>query len=227
MSRDILHHWWPVTQDYGLISSDLDRVFNASKELYADAGLRISSKSLVAPLQDCLSRLEPLSPAPHKELYLATTFGWTAYFSNGCRGSDPSLPMKQLSYALGTMALRVCTVPETARYPAVILEVYDTRQAGADEWGYRRSIAAANDGGRWVFEQSGDPFPFEETHQYTQKRKRDRFTKRMLDSYLRGLGAKPLSDCDLQSAGTSGCILLERPGHTHLPRYSLEEAKAL
>lgn len=227
MSRDVLDHWWPVTQDFGLIRSNLDRVASARKEMYADAGLSIYSEPVKAPLQDCLSRLEPLSPAPHMELYLATTFGWTAYFANGCRGSDPFLPMKQLSDAVGTMALRACTSPETALYRAVILEVYDTHKAGADEWGYRRSIAAANDGGKWVFEQSGEPFSFEETQKYTKKRKRDRFTKRMLDAYLTGLGAQPLSDCVLQSAGTSRGILVRRPSHTHLPKYWLKEAKTL
>jgi hypothetical protein len=55
-------------------------------------------------------------------------------------------------------ALRACVTPPNARYQGVILEVYDTPQAGGDADGYRRSIAAVNDGGRWVFHQSGTPF---------------------------------------------------------------------
>ena len=227
MIHNIVNHWWPVTQDYGLVASSLDRVVSTRKQLYLDAGLKISLEPLNAPLQDCLSRLEPLSPTPHKELYLATTFGWTAYFANGCRGSDPSLPMKQLSDAVGTMALRVRANPETARYPATILEVYDTQEDGGDEYGYRRSIAAANDGGTWVFEQHGEPFPFEETQQYSQKRKRDRFVKPMLDAYLRGLGAEPLSDCSLQSSGTAQGIIVERAAQAQHPKYTLDEAKVL
>ena len=35
-----------------------------------------------------------------------------------------------------------------------------------------RSIAAANDGGRWVFEVFGKPYPFEDQEQYRQRLKR-------------------------------------------------------
>ena len=227
MTHAVLDHWWPVTYDHGLIRADLDTVAVARREMYASAGLDPALTRLDAPLADCLSRLEPLSPAPTKELYLATSFGWTAYFANGCRGSDPFLPMKQLSAAIGTRALRMCATPETSMFPGVVLEVYDTEEAGADEHGYRRSIAAMNDGGRWVFEQSGTPFPFEETSRYTARLKRDRFTKRMLCAYVSDLGAEPVSDHALQYGGKSQGVLLDRPAQANLPHYALEEAKLL
>lgn len=122
---------------------------------------------------------------------------------------------------------RACATPDSALYPGVILEVYDTVEAGADEYGYQRSIAAVNDGGRWVFEQSGTPFKFEDTSRYNAKRKRDRFKKEMLAACLEGLGAQLLSDRTLQISGTSRGILLKRPAHDHLPKFTLEEAKAL
>ncbi len=46
-----------------------------------------------------------------------------------------------------------------------------------------------NDGGRWVFEEGGESYDFEETAAYSNRRKRDRFTGPMLHRYLVALGA--------------------------------------
>lgn len=227
MTSATLEWWWPVTQDFGLIRSGLETVAAMRSRQYENAGLHIMSTPLQGSLHDCLSRLEPLSPAATKELYLGSTFGWTAYFANGCRGSDPSLLMFQLSKALGITALRARRSPDSARYPAVILEVYDTPAAGGDSYGYRRSIAAANDGGRWTFHQSGAPFAFEQIARYEARRKRDRFTPEMLGFYVEQMGIPALSDEVLQPSGTCQAWLISRPDHTHLPRYTLAEAKAL
>lgn len=227
MSRSVLEHWWPVTNDHGLVRCDIESVARERKKAYRDAGLQTSLTMLDASLADCLSALEPLSPAPTKELFLTTTFRWTAYFANGCRGSDASLPMRQLAKALDTMAVRACATHERARFSGVILEVCDTDRGGADANGYRRTIAAANDGGRWVFEHSGIPFPFENTSHYDAPRIRDRFTKAMLAYYLTCLGARPLVDDALRFGGACRGILLERPAHAHLPECTLEEAKVL
>lgn len=227
MTSATLEWWWPVTRDFGLVRSGLETVAAMRSRQYENAGLTIASTPLQGSLHDCLSRLEPLSPAATKELFLESTFGWTAYFANGCRGSDPFLPMLQLSKALEVTALRACQSPASALYPAVILDVYDTPAAGGDSDGYRRSIAAANDGGRWTFAQSGAPFAFEQTEKYDARRKRDRFSPEMLSYYLEQLGIPALSDEVLQPNGTCQGWLIARPDHTHLPRYTLAEAKAL
>lgn len=227
MQTSTLEHWWPVTHDFGLIRSDVDTIAAVRPEMYRDAGLEVEVTPLQGRPDDCFSRLEPLSPAPTKEMYLATTFGWSAFFQNGCRGSDPFLPMLQLSRALGVTALRACVTPAAARYQAVILEVYDTPDAGGDAHGRRRSIAAANDGGRWVFDQSGTPFPFEDAAAYQANRRRDRFTPAMLRSFLAELGIPDLADETIGPGGQCRGYMIARPPHDHLPRYSLAQAKAL
>lgn len=58
-------------------------------------------------------------------------------------------------------------------------------------WGM--SIAAANDGGRWVFETSGTPFAFEDLSAYANRLKKRRLTAEMLLDYLRALGV-PVND---------------------------------
>ena len=227
MLTPILDHWWPVTYDFGLIKSDIDNVAAARSSMYANADLETTTTWLREPLENCFSLLEPLAPAPTKELFLATTFGWTAYYSNGCRGSDPALSMVQLSKALDVMCLRACFSPVTAIYPSVILEVFDTPEAGGDKYGNRRSIAASNDGGRWAFEQSGIPYAFEDISKFDARRKRDRFTRETLASYLENLGIPRLTDDTLQQNRIGRGFLLARSNCDHLPRYSLEEAKSL
>ncbi len=55
-------------------------------------------------------------------------------------------------------------------------------------------MSASNDGGRWVFDQFGEPFPFEKLEQYQARKVRDRFTFDMLKEYLRHLGLSPFEE---------------------------------
>jgi hypothetical protein len=88
----------------------------------------------------------------------------------------------------------------------VVLEVYDP--AANDELRCRRTISAANDGGRWVFAHSGEPYAFEHLHAYRHTRVQDRFTAPMLATYLRELGVP--SDVELDLAPTATTVLVER-----------------
>jgi len=63
-----------------------------------------------------------------------------------------------------------------------------------------RSIACANDGGRWIFETSGDPLPIESTFPYEARRKADRFGTDQLAAVLTYLGVRPVSSTDILSA---------------------------
>jgi hypothetical protein len=94
----------------------------------------------------------------------------------------PSLAAREL----GCRAVRaVCVADDEDEFPARIMEVF-----GPDGTGpllARRSIAAANDGGEWVFETTGTPLPFERADQYTRRRKSERFTPELLYEYLRRL----------------------------------------
>jgi len=91
----------------------------------------------------------------------------------------------------------------------------------------RRTVAAVIDAGRWVFERSDSPFPFDGLSHFDAQRKRDRFTKEMLAVYLDCLEARPLSDETLRFGSACREILLERQARSHLQEYTLEKAKAL
>lgn len=226
MSRTTFNRWWPVTYDFGLIKAPIGAVLETRHRQYLDQGSDCKFEELNQSLEHCLKALEPLSFQHTKEMYLSTKFGWTAYFANGTRGSDPFLPMLQLSKVLGACAMRICKTPVEATYQAVIWEVYDTAKSGGDKFGYRRSIAAANDGGSWVFEQSGAPFPFEDLERYTAPRKRDRFTEELLCEYLREMGIPQISDNDFETGDACKGGILARPPIEGARHFSLEETIA-
>jgi hypothetical protein len=223
----IMEWWWPVTYEFGLIRSDLDTVATTMINLYAGGEVIPIATWLSGSLEECFSVLEPLSIPPRKELYLATNFGWTLFLQSSTRGSDAFMPMFQLSRALGVTALRACVTPAKSRYPGVILEVYDTPEAGGGKCLTRRSIAAVNDGGRWVFEHYGTPFAFEDLARYEERRKRDRFTGEMLFSYLEKLGIPAITDDTLLQGGACRAKLLALPELDGFAKYTLAEAKVM
>lgn len=224
ITNSIIERWWPVAYDFGLVRAPLDTVLEATQAVWRQAGLEIGLVEYDQPLEDFFKALEPLSSTPTKEMYLSTRFGWTAFFRNAVHGSDPFVPMSKLSRALQTTAMRVCVTPANATYAAVIWEVYDTPAQGGNKWGYRRSIAAANDGGSWVFETSGEPFPFEDTARYAARLKRDRFTKNMLKAYLAEFGIPHITDEDFLINSTCKGGIFARTAHKNSPVYTLEEA---
>jgi hypothetical protein len=227
MSQSTFGKWWPVTHDFGLIRAPVGTVLEMRHQAYLAHGLDDCRREDVAGSLDvCLRQLEPLCFVTRKEMYLATDFGWTALFQNGTRGSDPALPMMQSARALGVTAMRICVTPAGATWPAVIWEVYDTAENGGDANGYRRSIAASNDGGRWVFHMSGAPFPFEDPGRYAAKRERDRFPADLLGDYLREMGIPRIEDDRFLVAGACKGGMISRSNVEGAKLTSLHEAIA-
>ena len=124
---------------------------------------------------------------------------WTLLLSNGPLGTDvgmiPSLVAREL-HSRGIRA--VCADDGASPFAARILEVFGP--AGEHPLLIERMIAAANDGGRWVFETSGTPFPFEDQTQHRQRTKAKRFTSAMLHDYLRRLDGPVDSEPDWVNA---------------------------
>jgi hypothetical protein len=95
-------------------------------------------------------------------------------------------------------------------WPAVMWEVYMPPELGGKPpLGYRRSIAVSNDGGRWTFDDIGEPFAFEQLDRYRSRRLRDRFTPEMLREYLGHFGLSPLSDDFYKVTNDRPAIILE------------------
>ena len=90
-----------------------------------------------------------------------------------------------------------------------MLTMYGQRQPGGHN--SLRALSASNDGGRWVFDESGEPFAFEKPEHYKARRVRDRFTFELLKEYLGHLGLSPFQE-DFYLPGGAPAWLVERKG---------------
>jgi hypothetical protein len=160
---------------------------------------------------------------------------WIAYFDNGYRGTDPAA-VHYLARRCKCRTIYIVAEPHTlkpgkaqqiGRQGALIFEVYGPEKT---DWLNRiREITLANDAGKWIFEESGKPFPFEETDRYKAKRKKDRFTFNLLKQYLEQLGLSPFETNFYLPSSNPSATLVELSGN--LPPtsrdVSFEEARKL
>lgn len=126
-------------------------------------------------MSEALADLIPVAPVSR---YGCVPIGdWTLLLDNGPGGTDVGVLPRYAARELRTRAIRAVSTGDDVTYPARIMEVYDV---DGDASSMRRSIVAANDGGRWVFETYGEPFDFEDLEAYDQRIKAKRFSEQML-----------------------------------------------
>lgn len=228
MHASLLEKWHPVTDDFGLIQAPLPLLLSTFEEWHNSIGIRYSRTEISSSLSDALESLLPLSHSKMRRLFVATRSDWVACFQNGIQGSDPFPAMSELATRMGVLAMRVCCTPERAMYPAVIWDLYAPEaRGGCPPLGYRRHIAAQDDDG-WVFEESGERFPFEEVERYTLRRKRDRFTREMLARYLHHFGIELFTDDFLCVDATTPAVRLQQVTKVirSMPEYTLDQVVA-
>lgn len=153
-------------------------------------------------LDDALTVLTPASDLTRHACIAVD--GWTVLMNNSPLGTDvgvlPSLAARELK----CRAIRAVRVDDDEPgYPARILEVFGPE--GEPPLANERSIAAVNDGGRWIFESSGRAFAFEDEAAYRRRLKSSRFTGDMLHAYLIALGVPVDSEPSWPTA-----VLIER-----------------
>ncbi len=228
--------WAPVTSTMGFLELGAEQAARAfatwERGLMTPRGITVEVLPVSGTLEQVLSSLLPLtSGETQRHLFIPTRSAWTAYVANGWTGTDAASPMSAMARRLSIRGLRVVAVPHTlrgnqGRYGAVMLEVYGPAQPGRS-LNYVRTIYAANDGGRWVFGHSGEPFPFEQVEQYQARRVRDRFTFDMLKDYLRHLGLAPFEEDFYLPPGSCAWLIQKTGPFTTVGReYTLEEARA-
>jgi hypothetical protein len=161
----LLTKWNPVAYDFGLIRAPLDWVLTELQGWHSSIGIEYSRTDITTSLAEAFESLLPLAHIMMRVLFVAARSDWVACFQNGIQGSDSFPAMSHLATRMGVLAMRVCSTPDTAKYPAVIWEMYAPESLGGQPpSGYRRSIAAANDGGRWIFAESGQRFRLSRVH---------------------------------------------------------------
>ena len=185
----------PLTFSWGFVESPLSVVGNYFAGWLRGIHSSVAVEAVNAALPGALRKLEPLITPARRTLLLSTPSRWTAYFDNGSGGGDPQSRVGHVCQALRCRGLALHCVPHTLASEAKDAKgVYGSVQfiLFASErrkfLNYERCIAAANDGGKWVFYTSGTPQPFEEPKRYLAKRVVDRFTPEMLERYCSALG---------------------------------------
>ena len=205
----VFEHWSPVTHDFGLIQAPLEQVVTALRNWHRGIGITYRRREIVDGLGAAFTALLPLSSGYGRRLYLRTQSDWTACFQNGIQGSDPFPAMSTLAGKLQVQSMRVCSSPPDAVFFANIWELYAPASQGGGPLNHRRVVCAANDGGRWVFHTSGEPFPFESLDAYEAQRKRERFTRTMIAEYLAHFGIRLFDDSFFLVDEANPAVLLD------------------
>ena len=229
--------WAPVTSTMGFLELEAQQAAQAfatwQRGLVASEAFTFEVRPVSGTLEQVLSSLLPLTSGERQRRYLfiPTRSGWTAYVNSVWTGTDASSPISYMARRLSIRGLRVVAVPHTlrgnqGRYGAVMLDVFGPEQPGKIH-NYVRALGASNDGGRWVFDQSGEPFAFEQLEKYQERRVRDRFTFEMLKDYLGHLGLSPFEEDFYLPPGTRAWLVQKTGPLTTVGReYTLEEVRA-
>jgi hypothetical protein len=185
------NEFWPITSSIGLINGTLPDVGKAFEnwELSNICKYKqfLNRRQVVGSAAQLISALLPLSTIlPTRYLLFSLSDHWIGFLDNGWRGSDPAGVVAALSERLETTCIRATHNANTVingqrrhMLGATIFEVF------VNSLRQRRSIACVNEGSNWVFEQSGDPFPFEDVEAYRRHQVMQRFTASMLNKYVK------------------------------------------
>jgi len=180
---------WPIGWGVGYLKRPYEDVRLAFGDWYDE--LRFESRWIDLDdmsLLDMLRRLAPIQGTYTRHLIVQTVGPWTACFDNSQLGGDQASWVGYLSRRLDCEAILATHVPrEQYGLPATQFQLLGP--SGDQPLRYVRTISAGIfDEGRWRFDVSGAPQPFEDVAAYSRRLIRDRFTREMLLNYLRSHG---------------------------------------
>jgi hypothetical protein len=184
----------PTTQSVGLFRKSAAVLANwLLNELAQTEWNWVKREVRGTSLEAVLKCLTPLADVGvDRYLLVPIAEDWTAALNNAKLGTDLGMIPSLAARKLDCLAIRATAIPDGREsFGATILEVYEP--TAEPPLRCRRTISAANDGGRWQFDQFGRPFRFEDTTAYARKRIRDRFPKELLYKYLGHLEVPPIT----------------------------------
>jgi len=190
----------PITTSMGFFEgecTDVVRHFIDWQEEIKKSGSiikRIATRCVTGNLENILRSLLPLQKVgATKYLFIPAKHGWTAYFDNGYRGTDPTvighMPELMPNRSVWVVARRHKEGLPSLSPGALVMEVFGNEER--ESHNLIRSIRLTNNFGKWEFQQSGEPFPFEQTERYQAKRVTNRFDFSMLKDYLKEFRLSP------------------------------------
>lgn len=175
------------------------------------------------PLPQVLDDFVPFQSPWTRELVLPCG-SWTAYLNNKIDGGDLTASASVIARQLG---VRWVGATHTPRYGSghQSTQLWVCGPDGEPPLMHERTLAAYAEDGRWGWQESGRPFPFEQVGRYQARRKRDRFDRPLLLTYLESLGI-PAGDDAAYGAG----VIVQQRARWHQERpprlVTLGEARA-
>lgn len=132
----------------------------------------------------CLTTLLPPHSPRTAELLVLHGITWTAYLSNDPDDQSVWSTCQRLATDLGVAGVTASHVPGgqdgTELTSLQITHWQDERSSGPTQ----RTISTHCHRGRWSWDSSGEPLPFEDPEAYRTRKVRDRFTRELLLQYL-------------------------------------------
>jgi hypothetical protein len=184
----------PTTSTFGFFEAPLDVIADAF-----DSWLRempqfssVEREALAGDLASSLATLAPLARRGATKQLCVAHGDWTAFFSNGWRGTDPRSSLGHLGRTLPCRTVFAEAVPHTV----LLSDEAPGRQGGVQFYlndpvaNSQRGISLTFDGRRGMFDQIGEPLPFESVANYSARKMWDRFNSAHLETLCAELGIR-------------------------------------
>ena len=177
------------------IRSELDTVVELAQQLWSKHHAIL--QHTIPSLEGAVSFLSTMSEPFNRESFLACRSGWVAYLNNGRPGGDIS--------AIGPALLRELRVEgvaaenrsiDSSGHSSIQIWIMDGRVPAL----MVRSVELWTEDGAWGWQASGEPLEFEQLSRYEARRKRDRFDRALLCTYLAEFGIE-VDDAAFYGAG--------------------------
>lgn len=211
---------YPISHTFNFIKGDFNLITYAYEMWKSKViGFRTLEKSVIESnsLEETLLNLLPLTTADRlRYLFIPTNSDWVVYFDNGHIGTDSSA-MNLCGMRLKLERIYFSQSPESGEVVFNVSQYNTLPNKFRDIWLIKES--------GWEFGQTGEPFPFELTEKYSLKKKRERITIEMIDSYLKELGIDVFNENFY--APEKGSILFDIKGEkfSSVQELSLEQAQ--
>lgn len=179
--------WSPIGWELGFVEADITTVLDTLLHWRQSLGHDLRVERELPRYPPCLRRLEPLQAPWTRELLIAHGQRWTAYLNNDLDGGDPWPASSYVAKLLGVHGVIAIHQPPTkVGHASTQLQLLGPE--GEPPLVYVRTLAAHAEDGRWSWETSGAPLPFEDPSRYRARLVRDRLTRDLLVGYLAALG---------------------------------------
>ena len=209
----------PITSAIGFVRLPIDDAAEALAAWWRSIAPPIVVEPLSERFPDSLCRLTPLEVGTRSRALLIDQGDWTAYFDCLATGTDPVSAIGALCRLNRCDGVALVVIPDGPRREGSLqFELFGPDRT--DFLNYLRSVGIANEAGRWRFDASGDPQPFEDLTAYEARRIQDRLSTAIVAKYCSTLGFRPFEP---DAYGRAVLVTAGPPASQGIQRISLAE----